>query len=189
MVGFSVALGTLMAVVVMANSECGRLGVKVYYGDASRIELLEAAGCARASLFVLAIDDAEQAMAVAHVVRQHFPKLRILARARDRPHYVELRRAGIVDVHRETFAAAWETGIVALRALGFRAHTAHRLARRWRDHEEREIEELVPLWGDEDARFARTRLAMQEAERLMREEDPEVAEVRDAAWDNEGRRG
>lgn len=167
----------------------GRLGIKVYYGDASRIELLEAAGCARASLFVLAIDDREQAMAVAHVVRQHFPDLRILARARDRPHYVELRRAGVVDVHRETFAAAFETGIVALRALGFRAHTAHRLARRWRDHEEREIEELVPLWGDEDARFARTRLAMQEAERLMREEDPEVAEVRDAAWDNEGRRG
>lgn len=167
----------------------GRLGVKVYYGDASRPDLLEAAGCARAELFVLAIDDSEQALAVAHAVHTAYPKLKIIARARDRPAYVELRRAGVCEVHRETFAAAYETGIASLRALGFRAHTAHRLARRWRDHEEREIEELIALWGEsEDVRFARARAAMQEAERLMREEDPSVYGHRDAAWDDEGLR-
>jgi glutathione-regulated potassium-efflux system ancillary protein KefC len=168
----------------------GRLGVKVYYGDASRVELLEAAGCARATLFVLAIDDAEVALAVAKAVQQHFPHLTIIARARDRPHYFELRRLGVRQVHRETFAAGYEAGIAALRALGYRAHTAHRLARRWRDHEERELDELIELWGkDQEFYFARARLAMQEAERLMREEDPTVHEVRDAAWNNESLRG
>lgn len=168
----------------------GRLGVKVHYGDASRPDLLEAAGCARAELFVLAIDDAEQALAVAHAVRTAYPHLKIIARARDRPGYVELRKAGVSEVHRETFAAAYETGIASLRALGFRAHTAHRLARRWRDHEEREIEELIAIWGEsEDVRFAKARAAMQEAERLMREEDPTVYGTRDAAWDDEGLRG
>lgn len=169
----------------------GRLGIKVHYGDASRLDLLEAAGCGRADLFVLAIDDAERAVAVVHAVRQYYPKLRIIARARDRPHYIELRRAGVTEVHRETFAAAFEAGVASLRALGYRAHTAHRLAQRWRAHEERELAELMDIWDQtEDVRFARVRLGMQEAERLMREEDPQVYEQRDAAWDDESlRRG
>jgi glutathione-regulated potassium-efflux system ancillary protein KefC len=166
-----------------------RLGIKVYYGDASRVDLLEAAGCAHASLFVLAIDDAEEALRIAHTVKQQYPRLPIIARSRDRPHTIELRRAGVSEVHRETFAAAYEAGIAALRALGYRAHTAHRLARRWRDHEERELDEMLKLWGQgEDVLFARTRFAMEEAERLMREEDPTVYEERDAAWDNESLR-
>ena len=167
----------------------GRLGIKVYYGDASRVELLEAAGCARAKLFVLAVDEPEEALRIAHAVKQQFPHLRIIARARDRPHAVELRRLGIADVHRETFAAGFEAAIGALRALGYRAYTAHRLAQRWRDHEERELGELVALWGQgDDVVFARARFSMQEAERLMREEDPTVYEERDAAWDNESLR-
>ncbi len=166
-----------------------RLGIKVYYGDASRMDLLEAAGCARASLFVLAIDDAEQALEIAKTLKQHYPNLPIIARSRDRPHTIEMRRAGVADVHRETFAAAFEAGISALRMLGYRAHTAHRLADRWRAHEERELDELVRLWGQgEDVIFARSRFAMEEAERLMREEDPTVFEQRDAAWDNESLR-
>ncbi len=167
-----------------------RLGVKVYYGDASRIDLLHAAGCERAKMFVLAVDDKDEATKIAHAVRKHFPHLTILARARDRPHYFELRALGIRHVYRETFGSAYETGIEALRQLGYRAHTAHRLARKWRDHEERELEELAKVWGtgDRSAYFARARQAMDEAERLMRDEDPVVFTERDAAWDNESLR-
>jgi len=168
----------------------GRLGIKVYYGDASRIDLLHAAGCAQAKLFVLAVDDKEQATEIARNVREHFPKLEILARCRDRPHYWELRSLGVPRVFRETFGSAYETGIAALQALGYRAHTAHRLARRWRDHEEKVLEELGKLWGagDRDRYFLRVRGSLEEAERLMRDEDPAVFEERDAAWDNESLR-
>jgi voltage-gated potassium channel Kch len=167
----------------------GRLGVKVYYGDASRLDLLHAAGCARAKLFVLAIDDAEEATKVAETVKHEFPNLRILARARDRPHYFQLKKLGIESVHRETFASAYELGIDALRALGYRNHTAHRLARRWRQHEESELRELLAIWGtDQKTYFDRVRSAMEEAERLMREEDPEELERRDLGWDNESLR-
>jgi hypothetical protein len=72
-----------------------RLGIKVYYGDASRVDLLEAAGCAHASLFVLAIDDAEEALRIANTLKQQYPRLPIIARSRDRPHTIELRRAGV----------------------------------------------------------------------------------------------
>ena len=63
---------------------------------------------------------------------------------------------GIEEVHRETFAAGYEAGIAALRALGWRAHTAHRVAERWRKHEDRELAELQKLWGQgDDVYFAR----------------------------------
>jgi monovalent cation:proton antiporter-2 (CPA2) family protein len=168
----------------------GRLGIKVYYGDASRIDLLHAAGCAQAKLFVLAVDDKDQATQIARNVREHFPKLEILARCRDRPHYWELRSLGVKRVFRETFGSAYETGIAALQSLGYRAHTALRLARKWRDHEEHVLEELGEVWGsgDRDSYFARTRNAMDEAERLMRQEDPKVFVERDAGWDNESLR-
>jgi monovalent cation:proton antiporter-2 (CPA2) family protein len=164
-----------------------RIGVKVYYGDASRTDLLHAAGCERAKLFVIAVDDKEEATRIAEHVRHHFPHLKILARCRDRQHYWELRKLGCVAVFRETFGSAYETGVEALKQLGFRAYTAHRLARRWRDHEERILEDLGQHWGTQSY-FGRVKQSMDEAERLMRDEDPGVYEERDAAWDNEALR-
>jgi voltage-gated potassium channel Kch len=166
-----------------------RLGVKVYYGDASRVDLLHAAGTGRAKLFVIAVDEKEEALKIAENVRHHFPKVPILARARDRQHYWELRKIGCIKVFRETFSSAWENGIEALVQLGYRRYTAQRLARKWRDHDEKILEELGDLWArNDETYFARTRMAMEEAERLMRDEDPTVFVDRDAAWDNESLR-
>jgi monovalent cation:proton antiporter-2 (CPA2) family protein len=164
-----------------------RLGVKVYYGDASRMDLLHAAGCEHAKLFVCAVDVKEEATNIVENVRHHYPHLKVIARARDRQHYWELRKLGCVQVFRETFGSAYEAGIAALIQIGYRANTAHRLARRWRDHEEKILEDLGQHWGTQDY-FARTKLAMEEAERLMRDEDPVVFTERDAAWDNESLR-
>jgi voltage-gated potassium channel Kch len=167
----------------------GRLGIKVYYGDASRTDLLHAAGCEHAKLFILAVDDAATGTKIVENVRQHFPHLTILARCVDRPHYFALRKLGVRKVFRETFGSAYETGIEALKHLGYRAHTAHRLARRWRDHEESVIEELGDLWRDDRASyFQRAKGALDEAERLMRDEDPTVYTERDGGWDNESLR-
>ena len=167
----------------------GRLGIKVYYGDASRMDLLHAAGLARAKLFVLAVDGKEEATRIAEAVRHNFPDVPILARARDRQHYWDLRSLGVHKVFRETFAAAWETSIEALKVLGYRSHTAHRIARKWRDHEEQVLEELGSLWGsDRKEYFNRVKQGMDEAERLMRDEDPTVFSERDDGWDNESLR-
>ena len=167
----------------------GRLGIKVYYGDASRIDLLHAAGVEHCRLFVLAVDDKQEATKIAENVRHHFPKVPIIARCRDRGHYWELRALGIQKVFRETFSSAYETGIEALKVLGYRAHTAHRLARKWRDHEEKVLEELGELWGkDREGYFQKVKANLDEAERLMRDEDPTVYGERDAGWDNESLR-
>jgi voltage-gated potassium channel Kch len=161
------------------------IGIKCYYGDASRVDLLHAAGCEQAKLFVLAVDDPDETKKIAEHVRHNFPKLPIIARCRSRTQYWDLRQLGIQHVFRETFAASYETGIAALRELGYRAFTAQRLAQRWRAHEESLLAELGELWGkDEASYFERARAGMDEAERLLRQEDP-TRVSHEHGWDNE----
>jgi voltage-gated potassium channel Kch len=164
------------------------IGIKCYYGDASRVDLLHAAGCEQAKLFVLAVDDPDETKKIAEHVRHNFPKLPIVARCRSRTQYWDLRQLGIQHVFRETFAASYETGIMALRLLGYRAFTAQRLAQRWRQHEEGLIEEsLAPKYDDDATYWERARVAMDEAERLMKQES--YATIADEGWDNEPLRG
>jgi voltage-gated potassium channel Kch len=161
-----------------------RIGLKSYYGDATRLELLHGAGCATAKVFVLAIDDAEKSIELAELVHRHFPHLKIVARARNRPHYYRLRALGIESVHRETFAASIEVGIATLRALGHGAHESLRAARAFRAHDEKAIEQLAQLRSTrgDDAFFAEARRALEEVERLMQAKEGE--ESTDHAWDD-----
>ncbi|AKF02899.1 monovalent cation:proton antiporter-2 (CPA2) family protein [Sandaracinus amylolyticus] len=163
-----------------------RAGLKVYYGDASRLELLHAAGCARAKVLVLAIDDREKSLQIARAVRTHFPNLHVVARAWDRLHYYELRKLGITHVFRETFGSAMEAGTATLQALGLRAHQAHRAAQAYRAQDARALHELEELWGgDEDVYFAAVRRANEEAERLLKASAKQREVVSDGAFDNE----
>ena len=95
-----------------------KFGNKVYYGDASRLELLESARAHDAKLFVLAIDDVEASVKTAAMVRKHFPDLPILARARNRVHYYRLRDLGIDAIERETLLSSLETARHALEQMG-----------------------------------------------------------------------
>lgn len=164
-----------------------RIGVKVYYGDASRSDLLHAAGCERAKLFVCAVDGKDEATKIVENVRHQFPDLPIIARCYDRQHYWTLRSLGCTAVFRETFGSAYEAGVESLIQLGYRAYTAHRLGRRWRDQDERALAE-VGIEQEQQTWMVRTRERMEEAERLMREEDPRAYKDRDASWDNESLR-
>jgi glutathione-regulated potassium-efflux system ancillary protein KefC len=167
----------------------GRLGFKVHYGDASRLDLLHAAGCARARLFVLAVDEPEVSAQIARTVREHFPDLPIIARARNRSHYYALRRAGVQEIYRETMGSALEMGASALTRMGVRAHTAHRMAQAWRRHDERALGELERLWGgDQGVYFAAARRMVQEAERLIRSDAPQMFDEVEAAWDSQSLR-
>lgn len=166
-----------------------RLGIKVYYGDASRLELLETAGARHAKLFVVAIDDKDAAVRLTQTLRHAFPKLKIFARARDRPHYFELVNAGADLVIRETFGSAYDMGVEAFRTTGMRAPTAHRRARAWRRHEEQKLGELSRLWGgDEKVYFDMARQAIVEAERLMADKSSAAFTEVERAWDNAGLR-
>lgn len=166
-----------------------RVGIKVHYGDASRLDLLHAAGVERARLFVLAVDEQEKSIEIARTVREHFPHVQIFARARNRAHVYELRAMGVKHVFRETFGSALELGTALLRETGVRAHRATMLARAFRRHDEAALDKLASLWGkDENEYFAAAKQAQEEAEQLLRGAlDVTKASV-DDAWDTESLR-
>jgi monovalent cation:proton antiporter-2 (CPA2) family protein len=165
-----------------------RLGQQVYYGDASRLDLLASAGCARAKLFVLAIDDMDKSLEVGELVKRHYPKLPILARARNRTHYYRLLQLGVPHTHifRETMGSSLEMAVRALMDLGVRAHTAQRRMLRWKEHDEQALGKMAAAVGSASwMDLARKILA--EAEKSMEAEFQGNGNSRehDAAWDNE----
>ncbi len=128
-----------------------RFGNKVYYGDASRLELLESARTRDAKLFVLAIDDVEASVKTAAVVRKNFPNLPILARARNRVHYYRLRDLDIDGraIEREIFLSSLETARQALELLGMEATQVTRAVALFKEHDEKLMDEQYAVRQDE----------------------------------------
>ena len=112
-----------------------RFGFKVFYGDATRMDLLESAGIAQARLLILAIDDWQGMSRIARQVRQVYPQVKILARAWDMVHAYELMDIRLDHIERETFEGAIRVGQQALQQLGFSAERAQRLANKFRQHD------------------------------------------------------
>ena len=121
-------------------------------------------------------------------MKRQFPKLKMLARARNRTHYYRLLKLGIppTHIHRETMAGSLEMAVRALMDMGVRAHTAQRRSLRWREHDEAGLEKMAPVVGTASwMDLARKILA--EAEKSMESEFQGKGDSRDhdAAWDNE----
>ena len=160
----------------------GRFGYKVFYGDASRAELLSSAGAASARLLVIAIDDREKAVQMISTCRQYFPNLKLLARAYDRSHAYELMDAGADVITRETFGSALITGEHALKLLGYDDARAYRLMRTFRHHDEEGLKKLYEVWGDDHAYGIRVRQNIENLEQVLKNDSEDVDEGFRQAW-------
>jgi glutathione-regulated potassium-efflux system ancillary protein KefC/glutathione-regulated potassium-efflux system protein KefB len=149
-----------------------RFGNRIYYGDASRLELLHAAKAGEAKLFVLAIDDVEASIKTAGMVRKHFPHLEIVARARNRVHYFRLRDLGVTRIYRETFPASLEAAHQSLLDLGFEEPAASQAVTIFREHDEAQLEAQYGVHHDE-AQLVQT--ARQAADQLRELFEADVA--------------
>jgi glutathione-regulated potassium-efflux system ancillary protein KefC len=147
-----------------------RFDFRVYYGDATRLDLLEAAGADHAKVLVVAIDDPESSVRLVEAVREHFPSLRILARARNVGHWYQLRSRGVEIVERETFEAAIAVGAKTLNALGVGPYEARERVDAFRRHNVRMLEEILPHWHDETRRTSMARSARDQLERQMEQD-------------------
>lgn len=160
-----------------------RFGWKVFYGDASRLDLLYAAGAEQARLLVVAINDPEKILEIVDLVHKHFPHLKILARASDRRHAYELIRRGVEVVERETFSSALDMGVEALKLLGVRSYKAHRAARTFRFHDVEALHDMAATEGDDTVLLARSRQLAKDLEQLLQADDRELTQEVDRAWD------
>ena len=160
-----------------------RFGWPVFYGDATRLDLLRTAGAAHAKVFVLAIDDVEQSVEVAKLVREHFPGLTIVARARNVQHYYELRKLGVELIERETFESALLSGRSALEQLGLEPHQARLLALRFRKHSNELVEKMRVHAGDEAKLIAVAKQGRQQLEEQFAQERAQAnARALRAGW-------
>ncbi len=127
-----------------------KFGNKVYYGDASRLDLLRAARADRAAAFVLAIDDVEASLRTAETVARHFPNLRIYARARNRAHAYKLMELGVTVIRRETLLSSLDMARELLEALGLPAYEAEKTVQTFRRHDEQRLQAHFDMRDDED---------------------------------------
>ncbi|ALR78994.1 glutathione-regulated potassium-efflux system protein KefB [[Enterobacter] lignolyticus] len=146
-----------------------KYGYKVYYGDATQLELLRSAGAEQAQSIVITCNEPEDTMKLVELCQQHFPHLHILARARGRVEAHELLQAGVRLFSRETFSSALELGRKALISLGMHPHQAHRAQLHFRRLDMRMLRELMPVHSDTQ-QISRVREARRELEEIFHRE-------------------
>lgn len=145
-----------------------RYGNVVHYGDASKLDLLRAAGAEHARLFVLAIDDVEASIKTAQTVTRHFPDLTIVARARNRRHEYHLMDLGIKHIFRETLLSSLAMSEQVLFDLGFEEQEVHRLITTFREKDAQLIREQHAVQHDEEQLIQTARDTARELEILLK---------------------
>jgi monovalent cation:proton antiporter-2 (CPA2) family protein len=161
-----------------------RFGNQVYYGDASRLELMRAAHAENAEVFVLAIDDVEASVKTAELVRTHFPHLKIFARARNRQHAFRLMDLNVRYVIRETLASSLEMSLQVLESLGLSKSKAVETVRQFRIHDEATMAKQQAVRDDEKKFLQTTRESAEQLLHLFEtdaDQPEEPAERRSAA--------
>ncbi|WP_300424492.1 monovalent cation:proton antiporter-2 (CPA2) family protein [uncultured Thalassolituus sp.] len=158
-------------------------GHKVFYGDAARIDLLDAAGIADATLLVLAIDDHERMLQTIEQVKRHHPSVKILARAAGRREAAELIHAGADHIERETFDSALSMGRQALTIMGFRAYQAQRAAKLFKHHDEKSLYALSEVLEDDRKYITMAKQHAVDLEKVLRSDDQANTELDDRGWD------
>jgi voltage-gated potassium channel Kch len=144
-----------------------RFGNQVYYGDASRLDLLRAAGAETAKIFVLAIDDVDASIRTAQLVRAQFPKLKIFARARNRQHTFALMDAGVTHIIRETLLSSLDLAASVLQELGETQASARGAVRKFRQHDEATLAAQYAVKEDDTKFLATTQESAQQLEKLF----------------------
>jgi glutathione-regulated potassium-efflux system ancillary protein KefC len=145
-------------------------GYRVFYGDASRLDLLRTAGAAAAKILVLAVDDKAQCLKIVDLVQEHFPQLQIVARARDVTHWHELRDRGVMLVQRELFESSLRSARSVLELLGHSTEDARRTAQRFRQHNLELFEKMHPHYKDRSKLIAVVKQGRQQLEEQMAQE-------------------
>jgi glutathione-regulated potassium-efflux system ancillary protein KefC len=145
-------------------------GYRVFYGDASRLDLLRTAGAATARVLVVAVDAKEQSLRIVALAKQHFPQLQIVARARDVTHWHELRDAGVDHVQRELFESSLNSARSVLELMGQSREDSHRIAQRFRQHNLDLFEKMHPHYKDRTKLIAVVKQGRQQLEEQMAKE-------------------
>jgi glutathione-regulated potassium-efflux system ancillary protein KefC len=159
-----------------------RFGFKIYYGDATRLDLLESAGIETARILVVAIDDVDDNLRLVDLAQLHFPHLKIVARARNVQHYFSLLDRKVDIIERELFESSLKVGVEVLRLMGWPAYQAVTAANKFRVHNLDMVLELHPERSNEKEMISKAKQARADLEKMF-EEERIMRETTEGGWD------
>lgn len=162
-----------------------KMGYKVYYGDATRLELLKAAGCENAKIFIAAIDNPTVNLQVIETLKKHFPNLKILTRARNRNDAYELIDHKVEHIYRETLYSAVNMGVDALVALGLRKYTATRQGQQFIKYDEITTRKLAEKRHDKMAYLITIKEEIELQEQLLKSDIYSQVAATNHSWDSQ----
>jgi monovalent cation:proton antiporter-2 (CPA2) family protein len=147
-----------------------KMGFNVFYGDASRSELLEFAGAKDASIIIIAIGDPEKRAELVETVKKHFPHLHMLVRSANRYEAYDQMNAGLLHIYRETLDTSLRVGVDAMSLLGYRKYTAKHLANTFFKYDEQALKKLSAI-RDQEVYINEVRKTSEELELLMQSDN------------------
>ncbi len=154
----------------------GSFGYRVFYGDATRLDLLRTAGIAKAKLLVIAIDNVDQSLEIVDLVQEHFAHVQLVARARDVTHWNQLRDRGVMLVQREMFEASLASARSVLELLGQSPEQSAQMTARFRQHNLELFEQMYPHYRDRAKLISVAKQGRQQLEDQMRQEREDRAQ-------------
>ena len=153
-------------------------GYRVFYGDATRLDLLRTAGAASARILVVSVDEVAQSLKIVDLVKEHFPQLEIVARARDVSHWNALRDRGVMRVERELFESSLRSARTVLELLGQPPDDALEAAERFRRHNLDLFERMYPHRKNRAKVIAVARQGRMQLEAQMAQEREQLSQQR-----------
>lgn len=166
-----------------------KFGFKVHYGDASRGDLLKAAGGENARVIVVAVADKQKSLKIIDQVQRNYPNLKVLARSMDMDHTYELMRRKVEEFDRDTFESSLQLGMKVLSSLGYQRYRAYRLGRIFRRHNNEMIQDLCKHHGEDEKKYlSEAKKHALEVEEILRAEQDDTSYQDDHSWDDTPRR-
>jgi voltage-gated potassium channel Kch len=160
-----------------------KMGLKVFYGDAARYDMLHAAGAADAKLLIIAVDDPDKTFEICETVKKHFPSLETIVRSNGWFDSYNLINAGIKNIYRETLDSSLRMAADALCKMGHRRYQTYRAMKTFRKHDERYVKELSAMHHDRKLLISGVKQRIEDLEELMLTEIENVGKDKDLGWD------
>ena len=197
--GFGVVMGRFLiangmrATILDDNPEnidvLRKFGFKVYYGDATRADLLASAGADKAKVLIVTVDDQQKSLNIIDLAQRNYPHLKILARSVNQKHSYELLDRKVDAYKRDIFESSLHLGIEALTHLGYNRYRAHRLAQTFRNHSYKVTHELHKHHRDDENKYlSETKKHALDLEEIFRAEKEDSGHGSDGSWDVSSRR-
>jgi CPA2 family monovalent cation:H+ antiporter-2 len=161
-----------------------KMGFKVYYGDASRHDLLHAAGAQDAKIIIITLEPAEKRMELIETIKKHFPHLRMLVRAENRYDAYNQMNAGMLHIYRETIDTSLRVGVDVMKLLGHRTYSAQRAARTFFRYDESKLKQLSAI-RDTDEYINTARANIEELERVLQGDAAASTFDGEKGWDDD----